>query len=68
MKTSRRRVVLALGSTVLVPLMGADAFAQTPSRADRAFEALGRRWLDRSMRLTSERNRHRRSPLRSRDR
>ena len=52
MNTSRRRVVLALGSTVLVPLMGADAFAQTSSRADRAFEALGRRWLDRSMRLS----------------
>ena len=52
MKTSRRRVVLALGSTVLVPLLGPDAFAQTPSRADRAFEALGRRWLDRSMRLS----------------
>ena len=52
MKTSRRRVVLALGSTVLVPLLGADAFAQTSSRADRAFEALGRRWLDRSMRLS----------------
>ena len=52
MKTSRRRVVLALGSTVLVTLLGADAFAQTPSRADRAFEALGRRWLDRSMRLS----------------
>jgi uncharacterized protein (DUF885 family) len=52
MKTSRRRVVLALGSTMLVPLMGADAFAQTPSRADRAFEALGRRWLDRSMRYS----------------
>jgi uncharacterized protein (DUF885 family) len=52
MKTSRRRVVLALGSSLLVPLMGADAFAQTPSRADRAFESLGRRWLDRSMRLS----------------
>jgi uncharacterized protein (DUF885 family) len=52
MKTSRRRVVLALGSTALVPLFGADAIAQTPSRADRAFEALGRRWLDRSMRLS----------------
>lgn len=50
MTTSRRRVVLALGSAALVPLLGADAFAQTPSRADRAFEALGRRWLDRSMR------------------
>jgi uncharacterized protein (DUF885 family) len=52
MKTSRRRVVLALGSTMLVPLLGADAFAQTPSRADRTFEALGRRWLDRSLRLS----------------
>lgn len=52
MKTSRRRVVLALGSTLLVPLVGADAFAQTPSRADRAFETLGRRWLDRSMRYS----------------
>ncbi|MGD9817052.1 MAG: DUF885 domain-containing protein [Hyphomonadaceae bacterium] len=52
MTTSRRRVVLALGSTALVPLLGADAFAQTPSRADRAFEALGRRWLDRSMRYS----------------
>ncbi|MGE0662699.1 MAG: DUF885 domain-containing protein [Hyphomonadaceae bacterium] len=37
---------------MLVPLLGADALAQTPSRADRAFEALGRRWLDRSMRLS----------------
>lgn len=52
MNTSRRRVVLALGSTALVPLLGADAFAQTSSRADRAFEALGRRWLDRSLRLS----------------
>ncbi|MGD9966544.1 MAG: DUF885 domain-containing protein [Hyphomonadaceae bacterium] len=52
MKTSRRRVVLALGSVLLAPLLGADAYAQPASRADRAFEALGRRWLDRSMRLS----------------
>ncbi|MBC7769156.1 MAG: DUF885 domain-containing protein [Phycisphaerales bacterium] len=52
MKTSRRRVVLALGSAMLVPLMGGAALAQTASRADRAFEALGRRWLDRSMRFS----------------
>jgi uncharacterized protein (DUF885 family) len=52
MKTSRRRVVAALGSSMLVPLMGADAFAQSASRADRAFEALSRRWLDRSMRYS----------------
>lgn len=52
MITSRRRVVTALGSTLLAPLLGTPAWAQSPSRADRAFEALGRRWLDRSMRLS----------------
>ncbi|MBX9747599.1 MAG: DUF885 domain-containing protein, partial [Hyphomonadaceae bacterium] len=52
MKTTRRRVVLALGSSLLVPALGGDAFAQTPSRADRAFEALGRRYIDRGARLS----------------
>lgn len=53
MNTSRRRVVLALGSSLLVPIVGgAGAFAQSQSRADRAFEALSRRYLDRSMRLS----------------
>lgn len=52
MKTSRRRVLAALGSTALVSIMAGSASAQTPSRADRAFETLGRRWLDRSMRLS----------------
>lgn len=52
MKTSRRRVVLALGSTVLVPFFGAEAAAQTSNGADGAFETLGRRWLDRSMRYS----------------
>ena len=51
MTTSRRRVLLALGSSLLVPFIG-DAIAQPASRADRAFEALGRRWLDRSMRYS----------------
>lgn len=37
---------------MLAPLAAADALAQTSSRADRAFEALGRRWLDRSMRFS----------------
>ncbi len=54
MRTSRRRVVAALGSIMLVPL--APAWAQISprgaTRADRAFEALGRTWLDRSMRLS----------------
>ncbi len=55
MKTSRRRVVAALGSTMLVPVMGACTHAQTgaaPSAADRAFEALAARYLDQSMRLS----------------
>lgn len=51
MKTTRRRVVVALGSTMLIPLVAGEALAQSPSRADRAFERLGRQWLDRSMRL-----------------
>jgi uncharacterized protein (DUF885 family) len=52
MKTSRRRVVAALGSSVLAPLLASPAWAQTGSHADRGFETLGRRWLDRSMRLS----------------
>jgi hypothetical protein len=52
MNTSRRRVVLALGSSMLVPMVAAPAWSQTRSRADRAFEALSRRWLDRSMRYS----------------
>lgn len=52
MIASRRRVVAALGSTVLIPLMPGDAAAQTQSAADRGFGRLGARWLDRSMRLS----------------
>lgn len=52
MSISRRRVVVALGSTMLAPFAIADAQAQPRSRADRAFEAIGRRWLDQSMRLS----------------
>jgi uncharacterized protein (DUF885 family) len=51
MKTSRRRVVLALGSSLLVPMMSDVALAQTPSGADRTFEALGRRYLETYFRL-----------------
>ncbi|HVK80995.1 MAG TPA: DUF885 domain-containing protein [Verrucomicrobiae bacterium] len=52
MISNRRRVITALGSTMLAPLVAAPAWAQSSSRADRAFEALGRRWLDRSLRLS----------------
>jgi len=51
MNTTRRRVVLALGSSLLVPVLAPSAAAQTASRADRAFEALGRRYIDRGARL-----------------
>lgn len=51
MTPSRRRVVLALGSAALAPLLGAPAFAQQQNSADRAFERLSARWLDRSMRF-----------------
>jgi uncharacterized protein (DUF885 family) len=51
MKTSRRRVVAALGATMLVPLIAGPAAAQTQSSADRAFARLSARWLDQSMRL-----------------
>jgi uncharacterized protein (DUF885 family) len=52
MRTSRRRVVAALGSTALVPLMGACASTQPSSAADAAFEALAARYLDRAMALS----------------
>jgi uncharacterized protein (DUF885 family) len=53
MKPTRRRVVLALGSSLFVPAWAMqEAGAEPRSRADRAFEALGRRWLDRSMWLS----------------
>ncbi len=50
METSRRWVIAAFGATALVPF--APAHAQDPTRADRAFEALAARWLDRSMRIS----------------
>ncbi|MBL8544584.1 MAG: DUF885 domain-containing protein [Hyphomonadaceae bacterium] len=52
MTTTRRRVLTALGSTMFVPLMAPQTHAQSGSRADRAFEALSRHWLDRSMRYS----------------
>ncbi len=52
MNTTRRRVVLALGSSLLVPALATGASAQTPSRADRTFEALARRYIDQGARLS----------------
>ncbi len=52
MKSSRRRVLAALASASLAPFTLGTAWAQTTSRADRAFMRLARRWLDRSMALS----------------
>jgi uncharacterized protein (DUF885 family) len=52
MNTTRRRVVLALGSSLLVPAFTTGASAQTTSRADRTFEALARRYIDQGARLS----------------
>ncbi|MFT3727388.1 MAG: DUF885 domain-containing protein [Terricaulis sp.] len=52
MHTTRRRVVTALGSTVLIPIAAGDAFGATQSAADRAFSSLAQHWLDQSMRLS----------------
>src|SRR5690606_19568059 len=52
MTTTRRRVVLALGSTALVPLASGCASSPGASSADLAFEALAGRYLDRSMQLS----------------
>lgn len=52
MSFNRRRVLTALGSSLLVPAVSTDAAAQTGSRADHSFEAIARRWLDQSMRLS----------------
>ncbi len=52
MKSSRRRVLAALGFIALVPRFNGEAYAQTPNRADRAFGVLAQRWLNRSMQLS----------------
>ncbi|MCR6645986.1 MAG: DUF885 domain-containing protein [Terricaulis sp.] len=50
MKANRRWVIAAFGASALAPFT--PAFAQESTRADRAFEALAARWLDRSMRFS----------------
>jgi uncharacterized protein (DUF885 family) len=52
MTTTRRRVVIALGSTALVPLMSGCASTPAATGADLNFEALAARYLDRSMELS----------------
>jgi uncharacterized protein (DUF885 family) len=52
MKMSRRGVVAALGSTMLVPLVAGQALGAAQSKADQQFAALAKRWLDESMKLS----------------
>ncbi len=51
MNFTRRHTIAALGSSMLAPLAG-NVFAAAPSSADRAFESLARRWLNKSMQLS----------------
>ena len=51
MHATRRWVVTAFGSTMLMPVVAGDASALNPSRADRALSQLAQHWLDQSMRL-----------------
>lgn len=54
MKANRRWVIAAFGASALAPFAPALAqeSTQESTRADRAFEALASRWLDRSMRFS----------------
>ena len=52
MNMSRRGVVAALGSTMLIPLVAGQALGAAQSKADQDFAALAKRWLDESMRLS----------------
>ncbi len=52
MNMSRRGVVAALGSTMLVPLVAGQALGAAQSKADTDFAALAKRWLDGAMKLS----------------
>jgi len=52
MHMSRRGVVAALGSTMLVPLVAGQALGAAQSKADQDFAALAKKWLDGAMKLS----------------
>ena len=52
MHMSRRGVVAALGSTMLVPLVAGQALGAAQSKADQDFAALAKKWLDGTMKLS----------------
>ncbi len=52
MQFSRRQAIAALGSTFLMPVVAGSAAGARPSPQDKAFEAIAKRWLDVSLRLS----------------
>lgn len=52
MQMSRRGVVAALGSTMLMPIVAGQALGAAQSSADKDFAALAKKWLDQSMKLS----------------
>lgn len=52
MNMSRRGVVAALGSTMLMPLVAGQALGAAQSKADQDFAALAKKWLDGAMKLS----------------
>ena len=52
MQFSRRQAIAALGSTFLMPVVAGSAAGARPSSQDKAFEAIAKRWLDVSLRLS----------------
>jgi uncharacterized protein (DUF885 family) len=51
MLQSRRHLLAGLGAAGLVPIVAGDAQGQPVGRADRAFSALAKRWVDAMLRL-----------------
>lgn len=52
MQLSRRQAIAALGSTFLMPVVAGSAAGARPGPHDKAFEAIAKRWLDQSLRLS----------------
>jgi uncharacterized protein (DUF885 family) len=52
MQLTRRRAIVALGSTMLMPIVAGEVLGASASATDKAFAGIARRWLDTLMRLS----------------
>lgn len=52
MNMSRRRVLTALGTTMLVPLVSGEVLGASQTPADKIFANLAHKWLDNAMKLS----------------